>query len=168
MIEISNFDKLTRRPDTTKLDKHINPFVYSLEIKTKQFDNHKAFKKDENLLVFQTYIVETTPKVNLYVKPEHRVINNNLNTPAKSLLLWILYTIETNEDYLWINKERYMKETDTSLNTYKKGLENLIRYGFLQGTVVRDTYWFNPEFFFKGDRKSKYPKNVILENENKK
>lgn len=151
------------RPDTTKLDKRVNPFSYSLEIKLKQLENINTFVLEEGALVHQTYTVEATPKVSLYIKSEHRLVQNNLYTCAKELLLWILYTLETNTDYIWINKIRYMKETSTTINTYKKAIDSLERYGFLSSTSVKDTYWINPEFFFRGDRKNKYPDKCSLE-----
>lgn len=151
------------RPDTSKLDKVINPFSYTLEIKLKQLENSNSFVLDEGALIHQTYTVESTPKTSLYIKPEHRLVQNNLYGCAKELLLWILYTLEANTDYIWINKLRYMKETSTTINTYKKAIDNLERYGFLNSTSVKDTYWINPEFFFRGDRKNKYPDKCVLE-----
>jgi hypothetical protein len=151
------------KPNTSKLEGRINPFTYTLEIKLKQLENTNAFSLDEGAIVHQTYTVESSPKVSLYVKPEHRLIQNNLFSCAKELLLWLLYTLETNQDFIWINKVRYMKETSTSDNTYRKAIDNLERYGFLDKTPVKDTYWINPEFFFKGDRKNKYPTKCVIE-----
>jgi hypothetical protein len=151
------------RPDTSKLDSRINPFTYSLEIKLKRFENTAAFERDDEIILHQFYTRESTPKVSLYVKPEHRLIQNSLLSCAKELLLWLLYVLETNKDYIWINRMRYMSETSTSLNTYKKAVDNLERYGFIDKAPVKDTYWINPEFFFKGDRRKKYPTKCVIE-----
>ncbi len=55
-----------------------------------------------------------------------------------------------------------MKEANiTSINTYKKGLNDLIRYGVVSQTTIKDTFWINPEFFFKGSRTGKYPDKIL-------
>lgn len=104
--------------------------------------------------------VEATPFVKLYVTSERRLIISKLSTASKELFLWIMLEVDAGKDALWINKERFMLENNTSLNTYKKGMDELIRYAFLAYTVVREVYWINPDFFFRGDRVSKYPNNI--------
>lgn len=79
---------------------------------------------------------------------------------AKDLCWFIIYELNSQQDWLWINKERYMKESHVSLNTYKAAVLELDRYGILQPTVYKDTYWVNPMFFFHGDRIKKYPSKI--------
>jgi hypothetical protein len=152
-----------KKPDLIKLENSVNPFVSVLEIKIKQLESKNTFVLDEGVILNQIYTIESTPKVFVYVKPEHRIIHNKLESCAKELLWWVLYSLETNKDYFWLNKDRYMKETKTSLNTYKKAIESLCKEGFIQATYIKDSFWINPEFFFRGDRKSKYPKNCVID-----
>jgi hypothetical protein len=51
---------------------------------------------------------------------------------------------------------------DDAIGEYKKALEELVRYALLAQTVIQGVYWFNPDFFFRGDRLKKYPKNIKL------
>ncbi len=44
-----------------------------------------------------------------------------------------------------------------SENTYKAGIDELVRYGFVVNTVLKSVYWINPAVFFCGNRLNKYP-----------
>lgn len=138
----------------------INPFSISLEIKVKELELLNAYKKDGDEWMPVTNEVEDTPFTKMFITSERRIIVSNLSPAAKELYLWIMFEIDAGKDALWINKERYMLENHTSINTYKKALEDLIRYAIISQTVVQGVYWFNPDFFFRGDRIKKYPKNL--------
>jgi len=139
----------------------INPCCNSLEIPVNEIVFKDFYMKDEEgILTTAKKEVEATPFTKLYVTSERRLIMSKLSPAAKELFLWVMLEIDSGRDALWINKERFMLENETSLNTYKKALEELIRYSFLAFTIVKDVYWINPDFFFKGDRVSKYPKNI--------
>lgn len=138
----------------------INPFSISLEIKVKELELLNAYKKDGDDWLPVTNEVEDTPYTKMFITSERRIIVSNLSPAAKELYLWIMFEIDAGKDALWINKERYMIENHTSINTYKKALEDLIRYAIISQTVVQGVYWFNPDFFFRGDRIRKYPKNL--------
>lgn len=140
----------------------INPFSISLEIKVKELELLNAYKKDGDDWLPVTNEVEDTPYTKMFITSERRIIVSNLSPAAKELYLWIMFEIDAGKDALWINKERYMLENHTSINTYKKALEDLIRYAIISQTVVQGVYWFNPDFFFRGDRIRKYPKNLKL------
>lgn len=140
----------------------INPFSISLEIKVKELELLNAYKKDGDDWLPVTNEVEDTPYTKMFITSERRIIISNLSPAAKELYLWIMFEIDAGKDALWINKERYMLENHTSINTYKKALEDLIRYAIISQTVVQGVYWFNPDFFFRGDRIRKYPKNLKL------
>ncbi len=138
----------------------INPFSLSLEIKVKELELLNAYKKEGDNWMPVTNEIEDTPFTKMFITAERRIIVSNLSPAAKELYLWIMFEIDAGKDALWINKERYMLENHTSINTYKKALEDLIRYAIISQTVVQGVYWFNPDFFFRGDRIKKYPKNL--------
>lgn len=138
----------------------INPFSLSLEIKVKELELLNAYKKEGDDWMPVTNEIEDTPFTKMFITAERRIIVSNLSPAAKELYLWIMFEIDAGKDALWINKERYMLENHTSINTYKKALEDLIRYAIISQTVVQGVYWFNPDFFFRGDRIKKYPKNL--------
>ena len=140
----------------------VNPCVNSgfvIPVNKLEFVDQYKLEADGTFLPLKLE-VEAIPYSKIYVTSDRRLIISNLSPSTKELFLWILYEIESGKDYLWINKDRFMLENHTSLNTYKKALDELIRYALLAFTVVKDVYWINPDFFFKGDRVSKYPKNI--------
>ena len=61
--------------------------------------------------------------------------------------------------------QRFMEENHIkSVNTYKTGLEELIRYNLLCPTseAKKGYYWINPRLFFCGNRPNKYPNNIEI------
>lgn len=140
----------------------INPCTSSLVIPVNELAFKDQYRKEDGMLINALAEVEATPFTKLFVTAERRKLVAALNSSAKELYLWLLYEVNVSEDALWINKERFMEENNTSLNTYKKAVEELIRYAFIAYTVIKDVYWINPDFFFRGDRIKKYPKNIQL------
>ena len=138
----------------------INPFVSSLIISVKELELHNAYRQEEEIWIPVMNEVEATPFTKMFVTAERRIIISNLSTSAKELYLWIMFEIDPGRDALWINKERFLEENHTSLNTYKKAVDELIRYAIIVQSAESGVYWFNPDFFFRGDRINKYPKNI--------
>lgn len=155
-----------KKPKFTYAQLGHNPCVNSgfvVEVNSITFKDQ--YKKDSSgLLLPVNTEVENVPYTKVYVTSSRRIIISGLSPSAKELYLWIFFEIEHGKDALWINKDRFMLENHTSLNTYKKALDELIRYALLAFTVVKDVYWINPDFFFKGNRIEKYPDNIVLKN----
>lgn len=152
-----------KKPTFTVSQLGVNPCISSLKIPVvkKVFD--KQYKRDEegDLLPVEQE-VEYTEFTKFYNSPERRKVRNALSTKAKSLLFWIMDELEAGADHIWINKQRYMEELSiSSIDTYKNGITELIRYALIVPTIIKDVYWINPDFMFKGDRIKKYPKNVV-------
>jgi hypothetical protein len=91
-----------------------------------------------------------------------KALVSSLSIRAKELYLHILYSIESGEDILWIHRSRYMVTYKiSSVNTYKDAVRNLAENGFIYPHVsLKDVYWINPHYFFKGDRANKYRDKV--------
>lgn len=142
----------------------INPFSFPLIVPvTKiEFKNQYVVDNDNDLLpVFKE--VEVTGYSKIFLSSERRIIKCNLSLRGKELILWLIDELESGKDYVWINKERYMKENKiSSLNTYKCAINECIRYGFISNTIIKDVYWINPDFMFRGDRVKKYKNNIEL------
>lgn len=151
-----------KKPDTSKLETYVNPFSVPLKILVNTIEDPHKFVVEGDAVMNYKAKLEVEPKCSLYIAPQKRIIVNALTPSTKELFIWLMYTIEPNKDFIWINKDRYMLELDiTSINTYKKALFELERYGIIALTSVKDTYWINPDFFFRGNRVTKYPKNVV-------
>lgn len=140
----------------------INPLLNSLKIEVNKVTFEKQFAKDKDgvwLPVERELEVDKSCKI--YLSSGRRLGVVELSARAKDLLIWVIYETEPNCEWVWINKPRYMKESGvSSVNTYKGALVELIKTGYLLGSVVKNTYWINPDKFFNGNRVSVFSKNV--------
>lgn len=138
-----------------------NPFLLNLVIPVRKEAVEGRWVKDEGILVPLELEMEIDEYCKIYIDSRRRKDINKLTARAKDLFVWILYTIETNKDHMWLNKRRYMDECNVkSINTYKEALNEMISGGMLSKTIVTDVMWINPDYFFKGSRVNLFPKNV--------
>lgn len=141
----------------------LNPFLGNLKIQVNKVTFERQYQKDKDgewMPVEKDLEVDNSCRV--YVGKDRRLKMINLSARAKDLLLWIIYEAESQSEWLWINKHRYMAESGvSSINTYKSALVELIKNGYLISSVVKDTYWINPDYFFSGNRVNKFPKNIV-------
>lgn len=151
------------KPKVTVKELGLNPCITSLKIPVWEMPLKGQYEKQEDDTYLPTFVeVEITSFTKLFISSERRIIISQLSSRAKELLLWIMLDIKAGEDYIWINKQRYMKENNiNSVNTYKEAARELVRYTFLSLTVETDYYWINPDFFFNGDRIKKYPTKLV-------
>lgn len=156
-----------KKPNIIEKDLGMNPFKQELEVPVNKIYFENSYKFEDGLLIPVTKDVEQTPYAKLYSTSTMRLHINKLSLRAKELLFWIIYTIEFSNDFIWINKVRYMKELNiSSLTTYKEAIKELMKNGIIAVTIQKDVYWINPVVFFKGDRIKKYPEKVIIVNDN--
>ena len=151
------------KPKFNYKDLGINPCTISLQIPVNIVTVPYQYQrdKDDDMLVNVQLELERTEYSKLYTSSERRKLISSLSTASKELYLWLMFEIKYGEDALWINKNRFMIENRTSVNTYKKAVEELAKYAFIAYTVIKDVYWINPDFFFKGDRLKKYPDKKV-------
>lgn len=140
-----------------------NPYMYTLVIPVT-----KVVKVDiddmEGVVVDKVFYAERTPKVSLYKHETSRSNVAKLSDKAKSLYLHILYTLKANKDYIYLNREFYMRENEiSSLSTFYGAVKELIRYEFIQKTNTNEVYWINPHRFFAGNRINKYKDRMKIE-----
>lgn len=157
-IFVNDMGRTKEKPDLDNAG--INPFVEALQInvtRTRKDIINKYGNADyiegqfEN--VRYTKVFDQTGVKSLVVA---------LTVRAKELYLHILYSIEPATDILWIHRGRYMSGYGIrSVNTYKDAVRDLAERGFIYPHVsIRDVYWINPHYFFKGDRATKYKDKV--------
>lgn len=116
---------------------------------------------DEDL-VPQEGLWEREEFVKFYTKSENRLLISKLSGGAKSLMLFVAYSLDSGKDWLEIKHKRFMHENGIkSLNTYKAALSELIKENILAYTTIKGYYWTNPRYFFIGSRLKKYKENVV-------
>lgn len=154
--------KKGRKPEINEELMGLNPFLGSLYIAVNRVTFEKQYERDKDgvwLPVEKELEVDESCKV--YLDKEKRINMISLSARAKDLLLWIIYESKNSSEWIWINKSRYMEEGRvSSINTYKSALVELIRTGYLLGSVIRDVYWINPKYFFNGNRVNKFTDNI--------
>lgn len=153
---------IKKKPEIIESQLGVNPFTNTLQILVDEVHFKGQYKQLESGEYESTIAdVEKTEMCKLYCSPDRRKIYSKLSPRCCQMMLWIMNEVDYGKDYLWINVDRYMKEHDvTSMNTYRAAIDELIRYGQVTPTRIKDVYWINPDFIFKGDRIKKYPKNV--------
>lgn len=150
--------------DEEKLNRG-NPFVEKLSIpivrKTKE--EYKKQPSGDFELTDTHVHLEYTPFVRIFTTSKNRLDFSELSMRSKELLMWIMYEVKAGDDWLWVNKERYMDENGVgSYNTYVTAIRELVELKFLAISTTKDVYYINPDMFFKGDRISKYKDQTFI------
>jgi hypothetical protein len=150
---------IPKRPPFTEAELGVNPLTLTLIVPVYEKQEFQSF---EGTITKEEILLEYMPKTSVFIQADYRKYVSKLPVASRELLLWIIYEMEGSKDYIWINKDRYMKECSVSLNTYKKGVKFLIQAALIGKTLFRDVYWTNPAFFFNGNRIKKYPNNLLI------
>lgn len=141
----------------------VNPFKINLKIPVTKVTNAKEFRRDiDGVMHPNEYKYDRRECVKIYRFPGLRKTICGLSSPAHTLLLYICMKLEHNAEYVSVDRQAYMLETSTkSVNTYKSGANELIKYGFIAAVVdYADVFWINPAYFFNGNPVAKYPDNL--------
>lgn len=150
--------RIKEKPDLDNAG--INPFIEPLQIKVTKTRRDIINKYgDADYIEGQFEQVRYTK---VFDQTGVKALMEGLSVRAKELYLHIMYTLEPATDILWVHRGRYMTSYKiSSVNTYKDAVKNLAEKGFIYPVVgMKDVYWINPHYFFKGDRASKYKDKV--------
>jgi hypothetical protein len=143
----------------------LNPFVNNLQIEaTKLIDTGKFVPDEDGTMIPVTALIEKKQNVKLFYCSGCKDMIYNLSPGAKSLYLFVLYNLDSGQDWIQLNSQWYMaKNNIKSINTYKEAVKELCRYLFLAQTAdYKDVFWINPMLFFSGNRIAKYPGKVKI------
>lgn len=147
-----------------KVEEFLHGYFKEFHVKGEWFKiNEYINEKNINDIVssYCNFLFNDSNYTKIYTCSKNRKHIMKLSTRAKELYLWLIYELEKNEDYVWINVDRYMEECDiSSTTTYQNTIKDLQKFGVICPTVVKDVYWINPLFFFNGSRIEKYPTKV--------
>ena len=143
---------------------HPNPFIgKDLSIDVSENTLEGVFKSSDGVLVPHNYFREKEASIKLYTCPNNRKAIASLSPMSSKLFLWIMYEVERGVDHIQIKRVRMMKELGIkSINTYKRCVLELSVAKIVYKTPIKDLLWVNPAYFFKGNRVSKYNKNINI------
>ncbi len=163
-VEMNNPTEMKKQPklDIEKIG--TNPFLNTLVIPvTKIISSNDLIENAEGVVTNKTLYMEKQQKVELYY---HECAGDNiakLSDKAQRLLLHVLYTLDRNKDYYWLNKQHYMNRNEIkSATTVSNAINELIRYQYLLKTACIGWFWVNPYRFFPGSRLAKYPEKKVI------
>lgn len=154
------------------LGNKLNPLVLadSLKVSVSTVTNNKLLTFDGEDYLPSEYTLGRDEYTKLYTSSQNRKLITALGNSAKSLFLFVLYSLQSGQDWLKINRDRYMAENSVgSINTYKSALSELLKANILREVEGhKGHYWINPRLFFCGSRINKYPDNVVVYQPKKK
>lgn len=160
--------RIKKKPDLSPEKIGINPFTEGLEIpitKKHQKVLNKFGVEDE-----REFDLEKTAYTKVFEVKAHKKQVVDLPIRCKELYLWLIHSIRAGQDIIWIDRHDYMRQNEIkSPNTFKEAIKGLCDNVYIYPhATLRDTFWINPHFFFKGSRINKYPNNVTIVKTDKK
>jgi len=163
-----------KKTEKDHLNTSKNPFVFGLKIPVRMFrkKHESAVSTDKNILhryevstTVQSVVIEQLPITKVFTPFEYREYISMLSKDAKCLMLWLLYELTPGQDWFQLNRKRYVDETKLSYVDLNNSVTHLCNAAVICPTTIKDCYWINPSFFFAGDRISKYPDNLVGDNQ---
>lgn len=114
--------------------------------------NHKlVIDEDTEMNLVNKLDFEADDKLKFYTDNKRKNTCKMLTPSASKLLLFILFKLEKNQDFVKFTIEQAEDFTDFSVNTILKYIKELEEHAFIK-RKGREAYWINPRFFFKGNR----------------
>lgn len=140
----------------------INPLIgdwFKIHYSVKEDQNNYIKHNSENIAVKlpKIYKVERQQSTKLLKSAKNRQTVAKLLPAAKALLIYIMFQVEQNQDFVIIDKKEFMNENKISLNTYKVALNQMIEQRFIKEAEIKHVYFINPFYIFAGNRLNKYP-----------
>lgn len=163
---------ITKQKGTTV---ELNPFIVNKPIecvaipKNKYLDNSEdtttATRKD---LLNSHYLQDRQDKINIYRYGKHtmyEIMFGKLTDKSRSLFLYIMYSLNKNEDYILLSAQKVRQDIGMSNRTLTEALKELKACSVIT-LKERSIYWVNPMYIFNGNRinyyKSLNEDNVII------
>lgn len=149
-----------KKPDFNNITLGINPFVEDLKISVTK-KGYQVLNKYETIDEKQ-YEFENTAYVKIFMNTASMAKSSGLSVRGKELYLFIIHGIPSATDFIWIDRDVYMRRMGIkSVNTYKEAVKSLSLAGYISAHCdLKDVYWINPKHFYKGNRINKYPNNI--------
>lgn len=156
-----------RKPDIIIANMGKNPFIVNEMIKARSFqkEKHYTIQTDDGINLItgdlkESLLVEEQSCTKVFHDVDYRDIILRLDEYGLKLMFYIMYQINPNEDYIWINNVHYQKCTNLTKKQYVEGVQSLVRYSIITTTIYPEVYFINPMIFFSGNRLKKYPDNI--------
>jgi hypothetical protein len=102
--------------------------------------------------------VDVSASCRIYVDAVFNEDRNSLSLRSKEMLLWMIGRLRSGDDMVLIHPENYMALFDiASPSTVRKAIQGLIKADIIAKTDVRNVYFINANYLFRGSRIRKWP-----------
>lgn len=147
-----------------------NPLITNdLKIIVNENTNTDEFERKNGIIIHKEYTAERAKVTKLYTSATNRKKIADNSPIAKNIILWIMYQIEYSQDYLYFDKFEFMSENKVkSIKTVNAALTELIKNKIIAKSNIKDIYFFNPVYLYRGSRQKNYPDNVEVYKPTKK
>lgn len=149
------------RIDEEKLGK--NPLILNLKIVVNTVPVAGMWKVEDGITLPADMEIEKASFTKVFNDADRRKELARLSNRAVDLFLWLIFEVEPNQDWLWVNRVRYMEERQIkTYNTYNGAVNELIGLLYIAKVAgYPNVFWINPHYFFNGNRAKCFPKNVV-------
>lgn len=145
----------------------LNPYAVGLKIKSRRYyvsDKTAVVNTTEGYVtdfrktvgVTQAVDAERDESTKVYRNAANRANLGRLPARASHLFVWLVQTIKAGKDYVIVNIDLYLRETETSKSTFQRAVRDLVDAGILYYTRWGAVFWINPTYFYNGNRLSRY------------
>lgn len=102
--------------------------------------------------VTSSYCAEQQSKTSVYNIPYiENVLFKELSSKGRDLLLYVIYNIPENTDYINLKIDKVCNKINMSKPTCLKAIQELLDVALLS-KKSQSEYWINPLYLFKGNR----------------
>lgn len=146
---------MKKKPELTEEYVGKNPFSASLVVKARKLKIHGGDNPQEIDLEYGEY-------VKVFSDPHLRLAKSSLKFREAQLWDWLMYTIGSGMDVVWVDVDRYKKECGIKdYKTYRQAVVRLAAAGWIAVCPKeKNVFFINPAMAFKGSRIKKYPENI--------
>lgn len=155
-----------------------NPFVHDFRLKLveKPLKKYKTVKSKDSIegIITSYETVEETIKIEqqtkslvYYIPYIENVLFDELKSSGRDLLLYLIYNIKPNMDFISLKLQKVSKEMKCSKPTLISAIKQLVSIGLIC-KKSQSEYWINPHYMFKGNRvhyyQTHYPECIEVVN----
>lgn len=153
-----------------------NPFLTSAKITVlrKEYITNRVVNVEQGVSRIEQSVtdyrdIEVDEFVKLYRISYQLGLLKEMNAIGCRMYLYVQAKLKPEYDYIYLKREKVMKDLELSHTSVGSGIQNLVDVGILC-KKSQSEYWINPVVLFNGDRKQyfkKYaPKNITYIKDN--
>lgn len=153
----------------------LNPFIVNKPIECVAIPKSKASQYSEDITVTTRkdllnthYLHDKQDKINVFRHGKgvmYEIMFGRLSDKSRSLFLYIMYTLNKNEDYILLSGQKVKQDIGMCNRTLVEALKELKSCSIIT-LKERSIYWVNPMYIFNGNRINYYKElsddNVIV------